>query len=66
MKRDDEDELLWAQPDLCQKCVWLCPWNGSGYGCSHPSQRKLLQGGVVCGGEHFKATRPWHLPRDPE
>ena len=54
-KHGSEDK--WFKPSLCARCVYLCPWNGNGYGCSHPEIRKLLEGEVRCEGHHFIETR---------
>lgn len=46
-------EDKWSKPDVCARCVFLCPWNGEGYGCSHPEIRGLLEGIVRCQGRYF-------------
>lgn len=48
------ERLMWQAPAMCRKCVWLCPWNGEGYGCVHPDVNDLLGGVVRCGGRLFK------------
>ncbi len=54
-KLGSEDK--WYKPNLCARCVYLCPWNGKGYGCSHPEIRRLLEGQVRCEGCYFIETR---------
>lgn len=59
--REALEELAWAEPDACQNCVFFCPWNGRGWGCSHPTVNGLLEGVCRCRGEHFKQIRPWKV-----
>lgn len=55
------EELAWSEPDTCQNCVFFCPWNGRGWGCSHDSVHGLLGGVCKCEGKHFKAARPFFI-----
>lgn len=48
------ERVTWQAPAMCRKCVWMCPWNGEGYGCAHPDVNGLLGGVVRCGGRLFK------------
>jgi len=51
-----------AAPDICTRCVWHCPWNGLGFGCSHPGYMTVLEGRVLCGGAEFRQSKPFHWP----
>ena len=63
MKLQDDalEEMAWAEPDACQNCVWFCPWNGIGWGCSHETVNGLLGGVCRCGSKHFKQARPYNV-----
>jgi len=63
MRKIDEvyEELAWSEPDMCQNCIWFCPWNGQGWGCSHETVFDLLEGECKCEGRHFKQRRPWKI-----
>jgi hypothetical protein len=55
------EEMAWSEPDACQNCVFFCPWNGIGWGCSHQEVDGLLGGICRCGGKYFKQRRPWKI-----
>ena len=48
---------------ICERCIFGCPWNGKGWGCSHPSYQGLIVGkSPPCAGAEFRQTQPWHWP----
>lgn len=59
-------DTKWQAPELCQSCIWFCPWNGQGYGCAHKEVHGLLGGVVRCGGTHYKQWQQWVMPNNQE
>jgi hypothetical protein len=61
MKPEVLEELAWVENDICQNCVWFCPWNGRGWGCAHPEINMILRGDCRCDTAYFKQARPWAI-----